>query len=148
MGVLKKLGISKEQREIAERYARRYSLLDHKVILGRKNGKRIIYLLGTDNNGITYRIRFDKVKRMKSPKGVQVVNRKDYLIYQSSVVHGKKAYDYSLIKSDDEITFKCKIPIICKIHGVFYKRKSAHITDGEGCPKCSRRRLGNNRKYF
>ena len=139
MGVDKKLGISKEQRELAKRYASRYGLHDHEVVLSRRSGNRIVYLIGTDENGIKYRIRFDKVKRMKPPKGIQVVNRKDYLIYQSNLVHGEGTYDFSLV-NEEYITFHNKLPIICKTHGVFYKRKSAHITDGMGCPKCSMNR--------
>jgi len=122
MGIQKKLGISKEQRDIARRYCKRYNLHDYKVVLGRSYGKRLLYVIGVDGFGIEYRIRFDKVKRMRSPKGVQVVNKKDYLIHQSSLVHGINTYDYSLIE-DKDITFKDKLPIICNTHGVFYKRK-------------------------
>jgi len=147
MGVDKKLGISKEQRDIAERYCSRYGLHDYEVILSRKSGNRVIYVIGIDENGIKYKIRFDKVKRMKSPKGIQVVNRKDYLIHQSNQIHGEGTYDFSLVEEED-ITFSNKLQIICKTHGVFLKRKSAHITDGMGCPKCSANRLRNNRKYF
>lgn len=147
MGVDKKLGITKQQRELAEKYCKRFGLPEHQVILSRATGKRVVYLMCTDKNGIKYRIRFDRVNRMKSPKGIQVVNRKDYLVYQGNLTHGKDTYDYSLIK-EDEITFENKLPIVCKTHGIFYKRKSAHITDGEGCPKCSANRLSNNRQYF
>lgn len=147
MGVQKKLGISKEQRDLAERYCSRFNLHDYSVVLSRASGKRVIYVIGIDYDDIKYKIRFDKVKRMKSPKGVQVVNKKDYLIVQGDSIHGKGTYDYSLIK-DEDIKFHVKLPIICSTHGVFHKRKSAHITDGEGCPKCSLNRLNNNRKYF
>lgn len=147
MGIDKKLGISKEHRELASKYARRYGLTEHKVILNRVKGNRVLYVLGTDVNGITYKIRFDKVKRMKSPKGIQVVNRLHYLIHQGNEVHGEGTYDYGLIK-EEEITFHNKLPILCSTHGLFYKRKAAHITDGEGCPKCARQRLITNRKYF
>jgi hypothetical protein len=147
MGANKKIGISKEQRQVAHKYAGRFYLYDYHLELSRASGKRIIYLIGTDENNITYRIRFDKVKKMKSPKGIQVVNKLDYLIYQGNKIHGKGRYDYSLIK-DEDITFSNKISIICETHGVFKKRKSAHITDGEGCPKCSRNRFNNNRKYL
>lgn len=146
MGASKKIGISREQREIAYKYASRFSLLDYRLELSRASGKRIIYLIGTDEDDITYRIRFDKVMKMKSPKGIQVVNKLDYLIYQGEKIHGKRRYDYSLIK-DEDITFSNKLSIICPTHGVFKKRKAAHITDGEGCPKCSKNRFSNNRKY-
>ena len=147
MGANKKIGINKEHRDIANRYSRRMRLYDYDLVLSRASGKRVIYFIGTDVHGITYRIRFDKVRLMRQPKGIQVLNKKDYLIHQSNEVHGLNAYDYSLV-SDNDITFKNKISIICSTHGVFKKRKSAHITDSEGCPKCSKNRFNNNRKYF
>lgn len=55
----------------------------------------------------------------------------------ASIIH-KNKYDYSLITIEnynDE-----KIPIICKKHGTFLMRKSAHISQTQkyGCQKCSR----------
>jgi len=147
MGVQKKIGIEVEHRRIAQKYANRFQLEDHKVIVGTAAGKRFMYFIGTDCNGITYKIRFDKINKMRSPKGIQVVNRLDYLIYQSGVVHGVGTYDFSLVKESD-ITFHNKLQIICKTHGVFLKRKSSHITDEEGCPQCSYNRIINNRKYL
>jgi hypothetical protein len=47
-------------------------------------------------------------------------------------IHGHK-YDYP------DLTFTTihdKIPIICKIHGIFIQRIYAHINEGQGCPKC------------
>lgn len=145
MGADKKIGISKEQRRLASRYAKRFLLHDYKLVLSRSSGKRVIYLIGIDENDITYRIRFDKVKRMRKPKGVQVVNKKDYLVFQATRIYGD-TYDYSLIKEED-ITFSNKLEIVCEEHGSFFKRKSAHITDREGCPKCSMVRYNINRKY-
>ena len=41
-------------------------------------------------------------------------------------------YDYSLI---NESNIKGKVPIICRIHGVFYQSKGNHLS-GHGCPFC------------
>lgn len=147
MGTHKKLGINIEQRNIAKRYASRFRLHDHKLVIGRGTGCRVLYLEATDDDELEYRIRYDKVKKMSRPKGIQVTNKLFYLKFLSDKIHGKDRYSFPDVK-EEMITFKDKIPIECKIHGTFYKRKSAHITDREGCPKCSRNRYNNNRKYY
>lgn len=48
-------------------------------------------------------------------------------------IHGDK-YDYSLIT--EENYKNDKIPIICKIHGIFYQTKRDHSI-GKGCRKCN-----------
>ena len=146
MGTDKKIGIKHEDRKIAERYANRFSLVDFELKVSRVNGKRAVYFTGTDYDGVIYRLILSKLKEMKSPKGTQVVNRHHYLVVQANKVHGEGRYDYSLIKEED-ITFVNKLKIICKIHGVFHKRKSAHVTDREGCPYCSASRLRQLRKF-
>lgn len=146
MGANKKIGIPKDYRTLGKKYASRYRLYDHKIVLNRTSGKRIFYLIGTDADGIVYRIRFDKVKKMRSPKGIQAINKRDYLKIQADKVHGENTYDLSLVK-DEDITFHNKLDIICNIHGVFKKRKAAFITQSEGCPMCSKNRFNNNRRY-
>ena len=147
MGDNKKLGIQKEDRILADRYAKRFGLTDHSLVLSRdKNDSRKLYFFGFDEFGLEYRIAFNKVKRMRSPKGIQIVNKLDYLIHQSNLTHGKDVYDFSLVKEED-IAFHNKLSIICKTHGVFKKRKSAHITDAEGCPQCAMDRFKNVKKY-
>lgn len=47
-------------------------------------------------------------------------------------------YDYSLIKGIKAVN-KEKLPIICKLHGIFKQRYHNHLKNGEGCPVC-----GNN----
>jgi|TARA_R110000787_G_scaffold218911_1_gene327609 hypothetical protein len=145
MGADKKIGIEAEDRRIAQRYATRFGLVDFSLKVSRTNGLRAIYFTGTDYDGVIYRLKMSKLKQMRSPKGTQVVNRYHYLVVQSEKVHGVK-YDYSLIKEED-ITFSNKLKIICPVHGVFHKRKSAHVTDREGCPQCSANRLRQLRKF-
>ena len=41
-------------------------------------------------------------------------------------------YDYSLVNFDNK---PFKIKIICPIHGIFYQRKTKHLS-GHGCPDC------------
>ena len=146
MGTDKKIGINVEDRRLANKYASRFRLVNYELNVSRSNGKRAVFFTGTDYNGITYRLKMSKLKQMRSPKGTQVVNRHDYLVYQAEEVHGIDKYDYSLIKEED-ITFSNKLQIICKVHGVFHKRKSAHVTDKEGCPSCSANRLRQLRKF-
>ncbi len=146
MGADKKIGISSEDRRIADRYAARFGLVDYTLTISRKNGLRAVYFTGSDSDEVTYRLKMSKLKQMRSPKGTQVVNRHHYLVVQAEKVHGVGKYDYSLIKEED-ITFANKLKIVCPIHGVFYKRKSAHVTDREGCPHCSANRLRRLRKF-
>jgi len=143
----KLIGISKEQRLLARKYASRFKIHTHKLIVRRKKGVRFIHFIGTDENDLEYDIRFDKIEKMNRPTGMQITNKIRYLTYQGNLTHGKGKYDYSLVL-EDNIKVGIKLPIICSIHGIFYKRKASHITDGEGCPKCSANRLKNNRKYF
>lgn len=146
MGAEKKIGISREIRERARRYANRFRFTSYNLVLSRSSGRRVIYFIGTDENDIIYRIRYDKVNKMRKPSGVQVLNKLSYLKHQASEIYGEDFYDYSLIK-DSDITFNNKLSIICEEHGVFKKRKSAHITDRGGCPKCSANKLKHKRKF-
>lgn len=146
MGTDKKIGIEVEDRRLANRYAVRFGLVDCVLKISRNNGLRATHFTGTDVNGVTYRMKMSKLKQMKSPKGTQVVNRHHYLVTQADKVHGEGRYDYSLIREKD-ITFSNKLNILCYIHGVFKKRKSAHVTDREGCPHCSANRLRELRKF-
>ena len=145
MGTDKKIGIEKEERAIAKKYSTRFRLVDCSLSISRTSGVRVLYLNGTDYDGVTYRIRHVWLKKMRPPSGMQVVNRHHYLVTQADKVHGGK-YDYSLIKEED-ITFINKLSIVCPTHGVFKKRKSAHVTDREGCPKCSKGKLNEYRRY-
>ena len=56
---------------------------------------------------------------------------KEEFIERSNKIHDFK-YDYSLV---DYINLNTKVIIICKKHGEFTQRPSAH-SKGQGCPKC------------
>jgi protein-arginine kinase activator protein McsA len=60
------------------------------------------------------------------------------LISQFQKVHGHK-YDYSQVEYKDTHS---KIKIICAIHGKFKQSSSSH-KNGQGCPKCSGKKLTN-----
>ena len=49
--------------------------------------------------------------------------------------HGDN-YDFSLLP--EEMKTKEKVPIICRVHGVFYKDFEHFVNRGVGCPLCSR----------
>ena len=53
-------------------------------------------------------------------------------INESIKVHGEK-YDYSKVNYSNS---KSKVNIVCKIHGEFSQRASAHL-GGQGCPECA-----------
>lgn len=64
--------------------------------------------------------------------------REQFLI-EAKAVHGDK-YDYSLCVYTGG---KVKMPIICKVHGIFNRHAEHHINSKNGCPKCyNERRIG------
>jgi hypothetical protein len=58
-------------------------------------------------------------------------NTKEEYITKLNLIHNN-IYDYSLV---EYIKLSDKVKIICKIHGVFCQRLSAHL-DGQKCPSC------------
>jgi len=60
-------------------------------------------------------------------------------------IHGDK-YSYELVKEIKNVR-KCKIKIVCSIHGVFEQLPDKHINAKQGCPKCSRS-ARRNLQYF
>ena len=67
---------------------------------------------------------FSTIKKLK--KDVRV------FINESNLKH-KNKYDYSLV---DYINNRCKVKIICPIHGEFKQRPDSHLS-GSGCPICN-----------
>lgn len=66
----------------------------------------------------------------------KIQNIHQSFIQKARDVHNNK-YDYSLIDSSNYINIRSKLPIICKIHGVFLQRGDDH-NRGHGCKKCGR----------
>lgn len=144
----KKLGISKEQRLLSDKYAKRFNLFNHKLVVARRGTRRTLYLLGHDEDDVEYRIRFDKVRAMRRIKGQnQVINKAHYFKVQARQVHGEEKYDYSMI-NESNISSREKMPIICDQHGIFYKDKRHHITDRAGCPVCAKERENKKRRFY
>jgi len=56
---------------------------------------------------------------------------KKYFLEKAKEIHGDK-YDYSQVNFS---TLSDKVKIVCKVHGIFLKKASAHL-QGEGCPIC------------
>jgi len=56
------------------------------------------------------------------------------IIKRFNKVHGDR-YIYDEIKEYKNL--KTKVPVICKVHGVFYVSPYKHLL-GQGCPKCAR----------
>ena len=67
--------------------------------------------------------------------------QKEIWLPKALKIHGDK-YDYS--KVPDTFTSRDKIPIICKIHGIFYQRQDGHLA-GKGCPICGHIATGKAR---
>lgn len=57
-------------------------------------------------------------------------------------IHGDR-YDYSKVEYKNN---KTKVEIICKEHGSFFMRPNSHISQKQGCPKCSKKY--NDRETF
>jgi Zn finger protein HypA/HybF involved in hydrogenase expression len=62
-------------------------------------------------------------------------------IQQAKSTHINR-YNYTLV---DYIDSQTKIPIICKIHGIFLQTPNNHLC-GKGCPKCSGKNLSKEEK--
>lgn len=58
---------------------------------------------------------------------------KDEFVYRALLVHGTK-YTYEKVKYVNNNT---KVEITCPIHGSFWQLPSAHVLNGQGCPKCA-----------
>lgn len=56
----------------------------------------------------------------------------DQFIAEAKAIHGDK-YDYSQC---NYVSGKVKMPIICKIHGVFHQHAENHLNLKQGCMKC------------
>lgn len=67
-------------------------------------------------------------------RGKSCRKSKEYYIDKSNEVHNNK-YDYSTVPSD--ITSVTKVPIICKLHGIFNQKFIHHIGLKHGCPSCA-----------
>ena len=144
-----RLGFTDDEKRIAERYATRFGLHSTRLTLKRRRGARFVYLIGTSEDNIDYRIRFDKVKRMRRYNGRnQALDKVEYFKVRAEKVHGEK-YDYSMIEEDD-LKNRGKVPIICKrndAHGVFYQDSGNHINHGKGCPKCGKNKLKSMQSF-
>ncbi len=66
-------------------------------------------------------------------KGYDVIITTKKFIKKANIIH-KNCYDYSKINYKNN---KEKIEVICKKHGSFLIRPSAHILQKQGCRKCS-----------
>lgn len=73
-------------------------------------------------------------RKLTTPGARNILPLEMYKQYATEIHHGK--YDYSLVTT----LRQPKIPVICKTHGVFMIRHSAHISPTQlyGCQKCSR----------
>ena len=72
------------------------------------------------------------VESTATKKKQQRFNR---LINDCEKIHGDR-YDYSLVTRENYTGSNNKIPIICKIHGVFYQSPRKHVTQKNGCKIC------------
>ena len=78
--------------------------------------------------------------------GLKKISKKNSLttqvfIERAKKIHGYK-YDYSKVKYKNE---NAKVCIICPKHGEFWQTPYSHLVNN-GCPLCSREKLGNDRR--
>jgi hypothetical protein len=149
MGREKQLGFTKEQRQLGERYSIRFGLHSSRLSMRRKGNVRMIYLIGFDKDDVEYKIRFDKVIRMRMFNGIkQAVDKVHYFKVRAAKVH-KDDYDYSLV-TEEALRHRGKVSIICNrnmAHGTFTQTSGNHINHKKGCPKCGRSRLLNLQNF-
>lgn len=67
--------------------------------------------------------------------------RRKNFIKKAIEIHGDE-YDYSKVDITGRLR---KIPIICRIHGIFTQMPSLHLR-GEGCPLCNKEGISNNER--
>ena len=92
------------------------------------------------NHGIFTQRCSNHLSNVGCPKCASVYKKSTKEIILKFVeIYGNR-YDYSLVKYENS---KSKVDIICKIHGVFSKRASCHLS-GSGCSKCSRIKRSND----
>ena len=78
-------------------------------------------------------------------KGKSIKLSKDIVLKRFYKIYNE---DYSYKNWIDEYkNIECKIPIICKKHGLFYKTIHQHL-QGQGCPKCCASTLENSVRMF
>lgn len=77
------------------------------------------------------REKYNKIEEKRSKKESLKKERKDIFFKKCKEIHNDK-YDYSLVEYKNT---NSKVKIICKDHGEFEQRASAH-TSGQGCPEC------------
>lgn len=70
---------------------------------------------------------------------------KESLIKKSIEIHGDK-YDFSLVSNN--FTTKEKLPIICPLHGTFYKSSEKLIGSKQGCPECSGKKRLDTKSFI
>jgi len=148
MGAKTTIGIGKEQRIQGERYARRFGLHSSRLVLKRRQGKfRTIYLIGFDDDDVEYRVRFDKVIRMRKPTGHQVISKLKKFLLQAEEIHADK-YSYDTV-TEDQLGTRNLFKVKCnkKGHGTFLTHRSRHIEDKKGCPKCGKSRVNNLNRF-
>lgn len=68
----------------------------------------------------------------------------EQFISQAKSVHGD-AYCYSLVTY---VNSKVKVKIKCRTHGVFYQTPNCHVSQKQGCPKCSSRGKMNTDNFI
>lgn len=93
---------------------------------------------GCTNCGIN-REKYNKINKRKNDKENSLINKVDNFFTKCLEIHNNR-YDYSLAKYTNT---SAKIIIICREHGEFLQRASAHL-DGQGCMSCrlDKRRTG------
>lgn len=69
------------------------------------------------------------------------IRRKKKFLREALIIHND-CFDYSLITEIQ--TVDDKLPIVCKIHGIFYQSMFSHVNEKHGCDACSRLNKSNN----
>ncbi len=70
------------------------------------------------------------------------INTEEFII-RAQLKHGDR-YDYNLVKY---IGGEIKVKIICKLHGIFEQKASAHLF-GKGCHDCANNKKLNNEEFI
>ena len=137
------MSISKEERDVAKRYASRFGLTDCSVKFIR--GKKVV--LVTDSDDIEYAISMKKASlRSVRPATREAINPKDVLIRNARAIHGNK-YIYDKVPERRLINQEL-FEVICPTHGSWMTRVGNHINHRSGCPVCFKNKKKSKTLYM
>lgn len=90
---------------------------------------------------MNYKLENNVINKKKFGIKIDEIKRMEKFFKEAPIIHNNY-FDYSSIKEIQNVDQK--LPIICKIHGIFYQSMFSHVNEKHGCDACSRLNKSNN----